>query len=302
MLKYSQMAEVIIASKILSGFVVLVMEGNNISRDYVSFSKRTVEVQLYNELVQDYGFPRAICRSLRDLFFSYFDLYLGADRADGQLIFRAIPSDVPPGVKTEEVKTHAVRLTVVSLEDTYYASKSIEELTKQRIVRITNEAFDQGALLTQADLSIILGESPRTIGRRIKELQDENIIVPTRGSRMDIGPGISHKTKIVEMYLHGYNYTDIKRYTRHSSESITRYLKDFARVMVLHEKGHTLKEIRIITDHSEKLVKEYLELYESVNIEEYQDELEQLRAMYTRKKNGDRENDNIEFSDRMEVW
>jgi DNA-binding Lrp family transcriptional regulator len=268
----------------------------------VSFSKRTVEEQLYNELVQDYGFPRAICRSLRDLFFSYFDLYLGADRADGQLIFRAIPSDVPPGVKTEEVKTHAVRLTVVSLEDTYYASKSIEELTKQRIVRITNEAFDQGALLTQADLSIILGESPRTIGRRIKELQDENIIVPTRGSRMDIGPGISHKTKIVEMYLHGYNYTDIKRYTRHSSESITRYLKDFSRVMVLHEKGHTLKEIRIITDHSEKLVKEYLELYESFNIEEYKDELEQLRAMYTRKKNGDRENDNIEFSDRMEVW
>ena len=295
------MTEVVIARKILSDFVVIIMVRTDISREYISLSKRTVEEQLYNELVQDYGFPRAICRSLKDLFFSYFDLYLGADRADGQLIFRAIPSDVPPGVKTEEVKTHGVRLTVVSLEDTKYASKSIEKLTKHRIVRITNEAFDQGGLLTQADLSIILGESPRTIGRRIKELQDDNIIVPTRGSRMDIGRGTSHKTKIVQMYVHGYNYTDIKRYTRHSSESITRYLKDFSRVMVLHEKGHTPKEIRIITDHSEKLVKEYLELYESFNIDEYQDELEQLRAMYTRKKNGEREDDNIKFPDRMEA-
>jgi len=295
------MAEVVIANKTVLGFVVITMERTNISRDYISLSKRTVEDQLYNELIQDYGFPRAICRSLRDLFFSYFDLYLGADRADGQLIFRAIPSNVPPGVKTEEVKTHAVRLTIFSLEDINYASKGIEELNKQRIVRITNEAFDQGALLTQTDLSMLLGESPRTIGRRIKELQDENIIVPTRGSRMDIGPGVSHKTKIVEMYVHGYNYTDIKRLTRHSSESITRYLKDFSRVMVLHEKGHTPKEIRIITDHSEKLVKEYLELYESINIDEYQDELEQLRAMYTRKKNDERESDNIDFSNRVEV-
>jgi hypothetical protein len=62
--------------------------------------------------------------------------------------------------------------------------------------------------------------------------------------------------------------------------------------MVLHEKGHTPREIRIITDHSEKLVKEYLELYNSLNVDEYQDELEQLRAMYNRKKNDQRENSN----------
>ena len=286
------MTEVVKINNIVFGIVVITMERSNISRDYISLAKRTVDEQLNNELIQDYGFPRAICRSLVDLFFSYFDLYLGADRADGQLVYRAVPSNVPPGVKTEEVKTHGVRLTVFALEDIYYASKGIDELNKQRIIRITNEAFDQGALLTQADLSMILGESPRTIGRRIKEIQDEDIIVPTRGSRMDIGPGTSHKTKIVKMYVQGYNYTDIKRLTRHSSESITRYLKDFSRVMVLHEKGHTLREIRIITDHSEKLVKEYLELYNSLNVDEYQDELEQLRAMYNRKKNDQRENSN----------
>jgi len=264
------------------------IELKDVSRDYVSLVKRTLEEQLYNELLQEYSFPRAICRGLTELFFSYFNLYLGADRADGQLIYRAIPADVPPGVPTEEVKTHPVRLTITCTEDLRHASQDIHELIKQRIVRVTNEAFDQGGLLTQADLSILLGESPRTIGRRIQELQNEGICVPTRGSRMDIGPGISHKTKIVEMYLDGYDFIDIKRRTRHSSESITRYLKDFTRVMILCERGHSPREIRIITSHSDRLVREYLDLYQRMNTVEHEEMLGQLRAMYqVGKKNDD---------------
>lgn len=87
--------------------------------------KRTLEEQLYNELTQDYGFPRAICRSLTELFYSYPNLYLGADRSDGQLIYRAVPADVPPGVKTGEIKIHPVRLTISCMEDIRYASKDI---------------------------------------------------------------------------------------------------------------------------------------------------------------------------------
>jgi len=95
------MAEVFIARN-PDGECILVMnmEGKFVSRDFRSLAKRTIEEQLNNELVQDYGFPRAICRSLVDLFFSYFNLYLGADRADGQLVYRAVPQDVPPGIKT----------------------------------------------------------------------------------------------------------------------------------------------------------------------------------------------------------
>ena len=130
----------------------------------------------------------------------------------------------------------------------------------------------------------LLGESTRTIGRRIQELQHEGICVPTRGSRMDIGPGISHKTKIVEMYLDRYDFTDIKRRTRHSSESITRYPRDFARVMILTERRHSPCEIRIITDHSERLVCEYLDLYQRMNTLEHQEMLGQLRAMYQQGK------------------
>jgi hypothetical protein len=140
-------------------------------------------------------------------------------------------------------------------------------------------------LLTQADLSILLAESLRTVVRRVKELKDENVIVPTRGNRMDIGPGVSHKTKIVELYLKGYEFTEIKRRTRHSSESIARYLKEFSRTLALHDRGHSTHEIRMIAQHSEKVVKEYLGLYELYkDNEECEARLEEIRSVYRGKK------------------
>ena len=121
------------------------------------------------------------------------------------------------------------------------------EIERRTVVRLANEAFEQGTLFTQADFSILLNESITTIGRYIKQLLEEDIIVPTRGNRMDIGPGTSHKVKIAELYLKRYEFSYIKRNTRHSSESIARYLKEFARVAALHKEGYSLGQIRMIT-------------------------------------------------------
>ena len=41
--------------------------------------------------------------------------------------------------------------------------KDQQELLHKRITRISNEAYTQGALFTQADLAILLGESTKTI-------------------------------------------------------------------------------------------------------------------------------------------
>jgi hypothetical protein len=103
--------------------------------------RRTVEEQLYHELRDEYGFPRAINGSLRVLLYSYLNLYLGVDRTDGSLVFRAVPYDCPPGVRTEEIKTRPVRLTLISIEDVPVASRSISELTTnaQRFTVLTSK-------------------------------------------------------------------------------------------------------------------------------------------------------------------
>jgi hypothetical protein len=246
---------------------------------------RSIKEQMFNQLKIDYGFPNAICRSLTDMFEKHLELYLGKNLGEGQILYRAVGMGVPPGTKHNEMNLVAVKLTLFSPEDIKYASISQHELLKQRIIRISNEAMDQGGLLTQADLSILLGKSLRTIERYIKELKNEDIIVPTRGNRMDIGPGVSHKSKIVEMYIKGYDFSQIKQYTRHSSESILRYLKEFSRVMILFEQNYKPYEIRMITDMSERIVKEYIDLYHQYKeMEEYQAKIEQIREMYRGKK------------------
>lgn len=84
---------------------------------------------------------------------------------------------------------------------------------------------------------------------------------------MDIGKGVSHKTRIVELYLKNYQYTDIQRQTRHSTESIERYIQDFSRVVMLLNNGLNISDIRQATSISEKLVGEYIDLYNRYNSE-----------------------------------
>lgn len=236
----------------------------SIDDEYRSIVDKSLGNQLYAMLLEDYKFPRAVCRGLTRDFLSYLDLYAGGQRGSNQIVFHAVSREVPAGVKITEAKLVPVRLTVLDLEaDAATASRSQDELLKSRIKRLTDEAFEQGGLLTQADLALILGESTRTIGRHIHEIEEgEDVTVATRGTMREMGSGQSHKAKIVELYLRDYEYSEIGRRTKHSPSSIMRYVKDFSRVAVLHRGGHTVREIRLITGSSERVVRDYLELYE----------------------------------------
>lgn len=252
-----------------------------VPREFVSTFNRRVETQLYNELRRDYAFPRAVCRSLSELLTSRIDLYSG-QRKGGQIVFQAVSKSVPHGVPVEEMHLIPVKLTMYDPEDC--AAKTQEELLRRRVVRISNEAFHQGALLTQADIGILLGESTKTIRRHIEELESKGEVIPTRGKWKDIGSGVSHKKMIMELYLQGYEYIDMERKTKHSGEAIMRYVKDFARVLILTEEGYSDNELRVITGLSDKTIKEYKELIEEYS--GYEERLDELRSMF--KKNGRR--------------
>jgi hypothetical protein len=253
-----------------------------ISKEYLSTFNRQLQTQLYNELMHDYSFPRAVCRSLSDLFLSYSDLYFSSQRKEGQIIFHAVSKDVPPGVPVDEMNLIPVEITIYDPDDCVV--KDQQELLDKRIQRISSETHTQGALLTQADIAILLGESTKIISRHITALEKKGKLVPTRGKWKDIGPGVSHKKKILELYLKGYEYTDIERKTKHSGEAIMRYVKDFARILVLTEEGFKDEELRIITGLSEKTIREYKELIETYSTEEYQERLDQLHSIFRKKE------------------
>jgi hypothetical protein len=92
-------------------------------------------------------------------------------------------------------------------------------------------------------------------------LRGEGIDVPTRGQIKDIGKGISHKGQVVQDWLSGYTFSQIKQRRWHSIHSIERYCVDFQRVVRLHRRGLKLADIRVGTGLSERLIKEYLALF-----------------------------------------
>jgi len=163
-------------------------------------------------------------------------------------------------------------------------------LRQYKLLRITEEAFIQGGLLTQEDIGRVLQVSSRTVREDIRELQKDGNLVRTRGNEHDIGRGISHKSRIIELYLQGYTYDAIIRRSRHSAHSIKRYVSSFGRLLLMKNRGiENISEISRLLNQSERLTKEYLLLYERHKKGEqwpkvYIELLEQLKALYPSKK------------------
>jgi hypothetical protein len=135
-------------------------------------------------------------------------------------------------------------------------------LRRQKILRISEEIVEQFGIPTQEDLARLLGVSIRTIRRDIAYLRRRGFNVLTRGVHSDIGPSVSHKIKIVEMYLSGFVYTEICRRTQHSEKAVKRYVNTFGRVVALYRRGIKLsEEISHYVGVSTRLADEYLEIY-----------------------------------------
>jgi hypothetical protein len=139
---------------------------------------------------------------------------------------------------------------------------SFREVREQRIVRLFHEAKNQGALLTNADVGMLLGVSAGTVSKQVREyMERENKVIPTRGIVHDIGRAITHKRIIIRDYLRGYLPPEIAKRTDHSEAAVERYIKAFNKVKMLSKKMD-LKNIAKTLEMSEFLVNEYLELIE----------------------------------------
>ncbi len=84
----------------------------------------------------------------------------------------------------------------------------------------------------------------------------------TRGAKLDMGPGLSHKTTIIDLYFKGYTFTEVEQKTNHSETSIKRYLADFTQVATLYQQKFSINQIRLIAQKSDRLVREYCQLYD----------------------------------------
>jgi biotin operon repressor len=223
---------------------------------------KSPEEAIIERISRDFNLAPFMARTQFEQMRKYFEQYFELARDVGQMTFLALSGDNPPGRPIAKCKRVAVVLTLDSPDDLEALQNGIAALRRSKIQRLTREAQEQGALLTQEDLARLLCASRSTAKRDIARLRGEGIDVPTRGQIKDIGKGISHKGQIVQDWLAGYTFSQIKQRRWHSIHSIERYCLDFQRVMRLHRRGLKMADIRLSTGLSERLIKEYLALYE----------------------------------------
>lgn len=242
----------------------------------------------YELLRKRHGYSPAAAEAFLDELYDLAARLNRQEREGGQIIYHAVADHEPAGRKLAECAMVCVTLDYITPQDWELADRESSEALKwARLTRFATQARNQGAVLTQADLALLLGLSTKAIQSLCK--RHPNVVLLTRGLVADMGPALSHADKIVRLFMDGYTETEIVRRTGHTYDSIERYLLDFARVVYLAEQGLPLPAIRKVLGFSRSLVEKYLNLYLEFSGPDYFFTMARIRRMaqaHPVKKNG----------------
>lgn len=181
----------------------------------------------------------------------------------GQMIWTAIALDEPPGKALKDCQLKRIVLSHLAPKEDAEAGRQFgpRAKRKQQIQRMSDEARQQGALLTQEDLAEILDTDVRTIRRDIQELREQGLLVPTRGQQKDIGPGVTPRVRTLQLFLEGKEPTEIARQLKHSLTAIERYIDTFCRVVYCQRKFRNNLQTALVVGISVSAVNTYLEVH-----------------------------------------
>lgn len=183
----------------------------------------------------------------------------------GQLVYMAVDVEGYPrrGQSIADTKLRPVVLSLVADDDqnVYAHGFDFTTLRKNRIKRWCDQAFDQGGLLSQIDLSMLLGVCDATISKYVNAIQSSGHLLPTRGNIHDLSGAVTHKREIITLYLENYMTPEIATKTKHSREAVDRYIQDYHRVEMLWRHGITdLVQISQLARLSKRVAQQYIDL------------------------------------------
>ena len=190
----------------------------------------------------------------------------------GQLVWMAVPIDEHPERGKSIVKTRMkpVILTYLAAEDieSFRNGFTSRQLRINRLVRWCYQAHDQGALLTQLDLAVLLNVCDAVVSDYVNEWQrSSGELLPTRGNIHDLSGAITHKKEIITLYLQGYLTPTIAAKTKHSKEAVDRYIRDYESVKVVRAATADIDNISQITRLSKRVISQYLDLIPQQHLE-----------------------------------
>jgi len=184
----------------------------------------------------------------------------------GQVVWYAVDVNEKSGYgkSIDKCKLNAMVLDLINLGDLddLLAGLNKRERQKKVAARLFEQAYAQGSVMTSADVAAITRLAPGTVGKYIRELEQERgVPIPRRGNVHDMGPTLTHKRIIcIKCLKEGKTVEVTARETNHSPEAVTRYINDFKRVYVCLNSGWEIDKIAYTTGLSKSLTKEYINL------------------------------------------
>ena len=240
-------------------------------RRYHRIKGKSLKKILVDRFLNHYGFDKGVVTAnaiVDDILITVDSYYRYSDNSfikPGQMVWHAVPVDELPakGKSIYQTALKPVVLDIISDGDIEDMKTSMHhrEVRLKRVERWTQQAFEQGALLSQLDLAVLLSVNEFTAGNYVREFQSlYGRTLPTRGNIQQIGSGQTHKKEIISDYLNGYLVPTICQRTNHSKDAVERYIRDFEAVKLLNSKFDNLNTISLVTRLSKSVVSQYIDL------------------------------------------
>lgn len=238
----------------------------------------------------------AVLEVVKEVYFPFLDEHC-VKAPPGKITLVAVSADEPAGKPVAECEKQSVCLTIHrgSQDDRIVKEQGPAGFRQARIPEICQEALSQGALLTREDLAYrVFFVSPRTITRDLSLLRriDPDAVIPLRSMVRDIGPVLTHRTKIVRLALEGKTMSEICQIMHHSPQAVSNYLSTFIRCVQLAHKKMQAGQIAFLLRRGKRLVQQYLDILtecqSDTNMTYYLEELLRLGTCSGEKKADER--------------
>ena len=246
---------------------------------YESIPKRNFRnaiIKLCEEHYKILGSRKVLSMLADDIVELHKEFYPEAEqRGMGWIVWRTTQADSKKpayGTRAEDYKIKTVVLPLVTEEDVEARmvgkqGKANGNYIKQQerdlrvMVRLIKSAYEQGGILSGAEVSVLLNRSLTTVSRYLKEYhKTHKEMLPTKGNILDQGSSPSHKGIIIDLYEQGYPEVDIARLTTHNIESVGRYIKTYKDVLFMLEKGFNVMEMVRVAGRGRSTILQYRKL------------------------------------------
>jgi len=204
----------------------------------------------------------AVLEVVKEVYFPFLDEQ-SIKAPPGKVTLIAVSADEPAGKPVVDCEKQSVCLTIHRgpEDDRILQQQGAAGFRQGRVLDLCQEALSQGALLTREDMAYqVFFVSTRTITRDLNVLREANpdVMIPLRSTIHDIGPVLTHRTKIVHLALEGKTMTQICQIMHHSPQAVNNYLSTFARCVHLKRKDMQVGQIAFLLRRGKVLVQQYL--------------------------------------------